>query len=522
MCLKLLIFNLCLAFIASQDTPQWRPSFHFTPIKNWINDPNGLFYQNGLYHIFFQFNPYGNEWGSMSWGHAVSADLFHWDELPVAILSQPTEDIFSGSIVIDTQNVTGLATGQVSPIVAIYTSAYKQGSSQGAGIQAQSLAYSLDEMAETFSFYPNNPVLNLKPAQNDFRDPKVFWYEKGGYWVMVTVIADKFTVRLWRSSNLLDWIKLSDFSIPNVPHAGTQWECPNLLPMFLDGDSNNTKWVMIVNVNPWSVAGGSAGMYYVGNFDGVTFTAHNFPPPGSDLADYNWLDHGADFYAASTFYNLPDPSKPVLLGWMSNWGYAAAVPTSPWRGAFAIPRTMALKTINGIPKLVFNPVNQFKTLIAEGNTIYLRPITLTSSQQLLDDRTRGTLQNIDLNIRISTAKRAGIIVRANNDSSLGTKIVFDFEHSTLTLDRSKSGKVDFSDKFSYQHIVKNMTVDTQGLFHIQVVVDRASVEVFAGDNTAPITDIIFPNDDCDRVFLFAENGIATFQNIAITNLPIIL
>uniref|UniRef100_A0AC35GRV6 Glycosyl hydrolase family 32 N-terminal domain-containing protein n=2 Tax=Panagrolaimus sp. PS1159 TaxID=55785 RepID=A0AC35GRV6_9BILA len=519
-----IVFFLIIDFINAQDdTPQWRPSFHFTPEKNWINDPNGLFYHNGIYHIFFQYNPYGNQWGSMSWGHAISSDLFHWDELPVAILSQQTEDIFSGSIVIDEKNVTGFATNNNNPpIVAIYTSAYKQDSNHSSGAQAQSIAYSLDTMAENFQFYPNNPVLNLSPEQNDFRDPKAIWYEKGNYWVLATVIADQFTVRFWKSTNLLQWEKLSDFTISHVPHDGAQWECPDLFPLFLDGNNSTLKWVLIVNVNPWGIAGGSGGMYYIGDFDGKIFTAQNVPAAGSDFADFNWLDHGADFYAASSFYNLQNPYEPILIGWMNNWDYAGALPTFPWKGAFSIPRKMSLKTINGAPKLVFNPVQQFSNLIAEGQTFYIRPFGVSSSIKVLEDRTRGILQNIEFTIKPSTAKKAGIIVRGNSDCSLGTKIIFDIEHSTLTVDRSKSGKIDFSNKFSLQHTVKNMTVNSQGLFNIQVIVDRGSIEVFAGDYSSPITDIIFPSIDMNYLAFFAEDGSAAFQNISVTNLPIIL
>uniref|UniRef100_A0AC34FVA6 Levanase n=1 Tax=Panagrolaimus sp. ES5 TaxID=591445 RepID=A0AC34FVA6_9BILA len=518
----LFFFIIFIQLLNAQDSPQWRPSFHFTPEKNWINDPNGLFYHNGLFHIFFQYNPYGNQWGSMSWGHAVSSDLFHWDELPIAILTQPTEDIFSGSIVIDEKNVTGFAiSNNIPPIVAIYTSAYKQNSNHP-GVQAQSIAYSLDAMAENFQFYPNNPILDLNPEQGDFRDPKVIWYEKGNYWVLATVIADQFTIRLWKSTNLLQWTKLSDFTLPHIPHDGAQWECPDLFPLPLDGNNATLKWILIVNVNPWGIAGGSGGMYYVGDFDGTIFTAQNVPAAGSDYADFNWLDHGADFYAASSFYNLPNPFEPILVGWMNNWDYAGAVPTSPWRGAFSLPRVMSLKTINNIPKLVFKPVQQFSNLIAEGQTFYLRPMGISSSVIMLEDRTRGILQNIEFVIKPSTALRAGIIVRGNSDASLGTKIIFDIQQSTLTVDRSKSGKIDFSAKFSLQHIVKNMTVNEQRFFHIQIIVDRASVEVFAGDNTSPITDVIFPSDGMDYLAFFAEGGAATFQNISVTNLPIIL
>lgn len=268
---------------------QHRPAIHFTPEQNWMNDPNGMVYHNGVYHLYYQHNPSGNTWGNMSWGHATSTDLTHWKEQPLAIATDDQQDIFSGSVVVDKNNTSGFGTAENPPMVAIFTSAYKDASPYK-GIQAQSLAYSLDQ-GQTWTKYSANPVLNRNSA--NFRDPKVFWYDApngGGYWVMTAVEATEHKVLLYKSSNLKDWTPLSEFGPANA--TGGLWECPDLFPLAVDGDPANVKWVMVVNINPGGVAGGSAGQYFVGNFDGTTFTSESTKasgtlPAGTSVAGFN-------------------------------------------------------------------------------------------------------------------------------------------------------------------------------------------------------------------------------------------
>jgi len=268
---------------------QYRPAFHYSPAKNWMNDPNGLVFYKGVYHLFYQHNPQGNTWGNMSWGHATSKDLVSWKEQPLAISTDTQEDVFSGSVVVDKDNSSGFGTAGNPPLVAIYTSAYKEASPHR-GLQAQSLAYSLDE-GRTWTKYSGNPVLNRNSA--NFRDPKVFWYSSpggGGYWVMTAVEALDHKVLLYKSDNLKDWTALSQFGPANA--TGGLWECPDLFPLAVDGDTNNVKWVMVVNVNPGGVAGGSAGQYFVGAFDGTTFTSETTKPAdalpaGTPIAGFN-------------------------------------------------------------------------------------------------------------------------------------------------------------------------------------------------------------------------------------------
>jgi levanase len=268
---------------------QYRPAIHYTPHQNWMNDPNGMVFHNGLYHLYYQHNPSGNTWGNMSWGHATSTDLTHWKEQPLAIATDDQQDIFSGSVVVDKDNTSGFGTPENPPLVAVFTSAYKA-TSPYPGLQAQSLAYSLDD-GQTWTKYSANPVLNRNSA--NFRDPKVFWYDPpggGGYWVMAAVEATDHKVLLYKSANLKDWDLLSEFGPANA--TGGLWECPDLFPLAVDGDPANIKWVMVVNINPGGVAGGSAGQYFVGDFDGTTFTSESTKasdalPAGTPLAGFN-------------------------------------------------------------------------------------------------------------------------------------------------------------------------------------------------------------------------------------------
>jgi fructan beta-fructosidase len=496
------------------DTPQWRPVLHYTPQRNWMNDPNGLVYYNGVYHLFYQYNPNGNFWGDMSWGHATSRNLLDWTEQPVALAANRTEDVFSGSIVVDAHNTSGLGSAAVPPLVTLYTSVYKPGSGHEPGVQAQSLAYSVDE-GKTWRRYAHNPVLTLDPESSHFRDPKVSWYAPGGYWLMCAVVADAHVVKLYRSNNLIDWTFLSDFTLPDIPHHGALWEMPDLFPLPLDGNPANEKWVMLVNVNPWSIAGGSGAMYFVGRFDGTRFVPDDVAPAGSDPARWQWLDHGADYYAAGTFSNTPD-GKTVAIGWMSNWDYANDVPTTPWRGAMALPRELALETVGGRSQLVFAPTEFYASLVGRSPVTHIDEVGLVSSTQALPAVTHGIVQDIELTIEPGTAQRAGLVVRGSADGATGTRIFYDSKAQTLTVDRSHAGDTSFSRAYSPQHIVNLPLHD--GRLRLDVVVDSASVEVFVDNGRAVVTDLVFPTLADNRLSLFAENGNATFRDIAVTDL----
>lgn len=319
-----------------------RPEFHFCPAQNWINDPNGLFFDGTQYHLYFQHNPHGVEHGYMSWGHAISADLVDWNEQPIAITHGDTADIFSGSIVIDDENTSGLGDGVNAPIMAFYTAAATDQSNQ-----SQALAYSLDG-GSTFTQYASNPILDR--GTTDFRDPKVFRYQSGtkSYWVMVAVEAVERRVMFYRSENLLAWTELSSFG-PQAASFGV-WECPDLFPLPVAG-TDEYRWVLLVSLNPGGVAGGSGTQYFVGDFDGTRFTpdsdTDSWDTDGfAQLSRGRWLDWGRDFYAGVSFHGLPD-SRRTLIAWMSNWDYARALPHNGWRGSMSAARILDLVDVGG-------------------------------------------------------------------------------------------------------------------------------------------------------------------------------
>ena len=306
---------------------KYRPQFHFTPDRNWMNDPNGLVYYKGRYHLFFQHNPEANVWGSMSWGHATSSDLYNWRQEPVAIAGTPTSGIFSGSAVVDLNNTTGFGAAENPPIVAIYTEHQNDESNQ-----SQCLAFSIDEGA-TFTKFAGNPVLDIK-AKN-FRDPKVQWIDD--QWIMAVALANYYKISFYSSPDLKSWKHLSDFG--PAAEIGGVWECPDLIAF-------EDKWVLLVSLNPGGYQVGSGTQYFIGNWNGKEFIP--------DDVQTRWLDYGRDNYAGVTFSNVPEKKK-IFLGWMSNWHYAGKVPTDPWRSAMTLPRELSLEGDRIIQKPVIHP-----------------------------------------------------------------------------------------------------------------------------------------------------------------------
>lgn len=322
---------------------EYRPEFHFTPKKNWINDPNGLVYKDGEYHLFFQHNPFDRYWGHMSWGHAVSSDLINWKELQVAIPEEGDEAIFSGSAVIDANNTAGFGK---DAIVAIYTSHYAGETEK----QAQSIAFSLDN-GRTFTKYENNPVLDLNLEH--FRDPKVFWDAPRNRWVMVVVKSREFTCCIYTSTNLKEWKLESEFA--NQGAVGGQWECPDLFPLTIN---NEEVWVLIISLSPGGVRGGAGTQYFIGDFNGSHFT------PRYDTTSPRWVDYGHDNYAGVTYNNSPDGRR-IMIGWMKSWQDGEDHPETPWNGALTIPRELSLTTLNGEIVLAAQPVREYKGPLLE-------------------------------------------------------------------------------------------------------------------------------------------------------------
>jgi levanase/fructan beta-fructosidase len=408
----------------------------------------------------------------MSWGHATSTDLLTWTEQPVAIPCDEDESIFSGSAVVDELNTSGFGDGVTAPMVAVYTSAYAASSSRP-HIQAQSLAYSLDE-GQTWTKYAANPVLDRGSA--NFRDPKVFWYSgnAGAYWVMVAVEAEEQRVLLYKSANLIDWEFLSDFRVES-PGAGV-WECPDLFELPIDGDPDRTAWVLVVSSNPGGVAGGSGTRYYLGEFDGARFVE----TPGS----MSWLDWGRDYYAAVSFNGLP--GRRVMIGWMNNWDYAAATPTGTWRSAMSLPRELALRTAGGQTRLVQLPVVPSSASVAHTAV------------------PRGEAHRAHLSAPRADCGRFGL--RFGTGDGEGATVVVDLAAREVRLDRRTSGLVDFHELFA--SLERAPLDDVDGPIELDVYLDACSIEVFIQGGLATITDLVFPRGPRTEIELFADPGVA--------------
>lgn len=469
----------------------YRPAFHFTPARNWMNDPNGLVHVDGLYHLFFQHNPEGPDWGNMSWGHATSPDLVTWTEHDVALPYGEGEQVFSGSVVVDRGNTSGFgddtAAGISPPLVAVYTSAFADGR------QAQSLATSIDS-GRTWHPYAGNPVLDRGSRQ--FRDPKVFRAaDRAGRerWVMVAVEAEDRQVLVHSSDDLRSWTLESRFG--PVGPAGVVWECPDLFPLDVDGDPEQRRWVLLLSVNPIgddADPDGSSMAYLVGDFDG-----HEFIP--DDAERWDRLDHGRDFYAGVTFDNAPGGRR-ILLGWMGNWRYQSGVPTAPWRGAMSLARELSLRSDDGVARIVQSPV----TGIAWSDASAQRDVRPLGP---LDDRetiATGRHFAIDVEWRVGEASRVGIDLLGIHDAA--TRLSYDVGRRELSLDRTNSGVIGFDADFPSASRVRVPLRD--GRLRIQVVVDGCLVEVFADDGAATISSQVFPDPAASENTVFAD-GAAT-------------
>jgi len=486
---------------------RFRPRFHYSPAENWLNDPNGLVWYDGEYHLFYQYNPEGTDWGNMSWGHAVSPDLQRWEELPVAIACSEKEQIFSGSIVVDHENTSGFGMAGNPAMVAVYTSCYP-----GTGLQAQSLAFSTDR-GRTWTPYEANPVLDI--GSNEFRDPKVFWYDEGGYWVMAVVLAVDHIVQFYRSDDLKDWQHLSDFGPANA--VGGVWEVPDLFELPVDGDPENTKWVLVVNLNPGGIAGGSGAQFFIGDFDGKQFTAENIVGEGvRDLAAYDWLDYGADHYAVISFNDIPGGER-VLIGWMNNWEYAGGIPTTSFRGSLSLPRTYRLATVNGQVRLIQQPVTSISSLREPNAGIELRDSLIQEGVTPLPERAHGDTLEIRAEFTLGSAERFGLHVRAGEHQR--TVVGYDARSASLFVNRRASGAVEFHEAFPGVH--RGPLAAEGDLVRMTIYVDRASVEVFGGRGECVITDQIFPDGDSQAVSLFAEGGDVALRYLEVTPLKVI-
>jgi fructan beta-fructosidase len=465
--------------LAADSSEHWRPRVHFAPAANWINDPNGLIWHEGEYHLFFQYNPHGTDWGHMSWGHAVSTDLLHWQELPVALHEDDEAMVFSGSVVLDTDNTSGFGSHLDPPLVAVFTS-----SPQGGGQQVQSLAFSTDR-GRMWTKHSGNPVLSA--SVDDFRDPKVFWDAIRGRWLMVIALPLERQVRFYSSANLRDWSHLSDFG-PAGAVDGV-WECPDLFPLVIDGDPQRQAWVLVVSINPGGPAGGSGTQWFVGDFDGSTFTPFDSDP------GVQWLDHGSDCYAAVTFNDVPDGRR-VLIGWMSNWDYARDVPTESWKGAMTIPRELSLRSVNGQVQLCSAPVAELRAMLGSP-VIDLSDVDVSGVMKV---SCSGAALDIELVLE-PVSGVCGLDVRIGDDER--TRIGYDLDTRTLFIDRTRSNTSVAPGLQGIQSVAVPLEA---GAIRLRVIIDSCSVEVFAQGGMHVLTDLIFPSANSVGMALFSEGS----------------
>lgn len=458
----------------------WRPQYHFTPANNFMNDPNGMVFYKGEYHLFYQYNPEGNVWGHMSWGHAVSADMLHWKHLPVAIPERAGKYmIYSGSAVVDAENVSGLCQAHGndrSCLLAVFTAAAKDAS--GKEHQAQHLAYSNDR-GRTWTEYAKNPIADLNAP--DFRDPKVFWYEPQRKWVMVAVLADELKLEIFDSKDLKNWKRVSEFG-PAGDEQG-QWECPDLMELPVEGSSEK-HWVLIVNRNPGAPAGGTGTRYIVGKFDGEKFTA---------LSEAKtWADYGKDFYATQRFSSMPD-ERTVWMGWIGTWQYANKEPTEKWRGAQSLPRELSLRKVGAEYLLAQRPIREAEAL-RDREMIDVADVSVAeANRRIRQAKCEGDTVEIEVEFQ-SPGDYQGIVVRKNGDE----KTLIGFEKNRAFIDRTHSGETGFSPDFPGRHL--SPTLERVGKLHI--FVDRSSVEAFVNDGEHVLTDRIYPSLKSDELELF--------------------
>jgi fructan beta-fructosidase len=465
--------------------PSVRPRAHFAPHHNWMNDPNGLLFHHGEYHLFFQYNAEGVDVGKASWGHAVSSDLTSWTELPVAIRATEDEYVLSGSVTVDEGDRSGLGAPGNPPLVAMYTSFDPE-----TKIQTQSLASSVDR-GRTWTRYSGNPVLDI--GSTEFRDPKLI--RRGDGWTMALVLAEERKVRFYGSDDLIAWEQLSE--VGPFGFVDGVWECPDVIEVPVEGTTRSAS-VLLLSVQSGGPAGGSGMQYVVGDFDGTRFV-----PAG----EARWFDHGADCYAAVSYADAPG-TMPVVQGWMSNWAYAAEVPAEEFRGSMTLPRRLRLRRRGDELRLVQHPVVADTPLVPllDSKPIHGRvemPCT-TAAVRVVVEFTFGTAERVGLDVRVGADER--------------TRVVVDRASRTISLDRTRSGAAAMPDGFAAVHSALLPEDASEDDVRLEVYVDVASVEVFAADGEVVLTDQVFPSPASTGLAVFAEGGAAVVKMLAVGSL----
>lgn len=477
--------SLCWKEIKLSDTfdssnrETYRPVYHHTPVYGWMNDPNGMFYKDGVYHLYFQYNPYGSMWANMTWGHSTSTDLTHWTYEGTAIVPDAWGAIFSGSCVVDKDNTAGFGKGAV---VAFYTSAK---STPWGDVQSQSMAYSLDN-GKTFIKYEHNPILTS--TERDFRDPKVFWYAPGKHWVMMLAVGQE--MQIYSSGNLKEWKKESSFGAMQGAHGGV-WECPDLVEVAVEG-SKEKKWVLICNLNPGGPFGGSAAQYFVGSFDGKKFV--NESPTQT-----KWLDWGKDNYATVTWSNAP-AGRCIALGWMSNWQYANNVPTTQYRSANTLARDLTLYRVGGELYLKSKPSPEIKKARAEEKKIPTFEVKGNYEVASLLADNKGAYE---IEMTIENKGTSKIDFSLMNEKGEKVAMYYDVVRKQFVMDRSASGIVGFSRDFPAVTVAPVRNTDQ---IHLRLFIDRSSVEAFGEEGEYVMTNLVFPAEPYNRMVFSSDKG----------------
>ncbi|HIW31425.1 MAG TPA: GH32 C-terminal domain-containing protein [Candidatus Paenibacillus intestinavium] len=477
----------------------FRPGFHFSPPSHWLNDPNGLVFYEGSYHLFYQHHPYSNKWGPMHWGHAVSKDLVHWEHMPIALFPDDHGAIFSGCCVVDWNNSSGLFEGSHG-LVALFTHA-DTCPETGQPRQRQSLAYSRDA-GHNWHKYEGNPVL-AEDDLVDFRDPKLFWHPQSESWIMVIVAGDH--TRFYRSENLREWSLTGEFGKGEGSHDGV-WECPDLFELPID-DTGHSKWVLIISIgdNP-NCPEGSRTQYFIGEFDGNTFINDNTPD------HIMWLDYGRDNYAGVSWSDIPEQDgRRVIIGWMSNWKYANETPTGTWRGAMTLPRALSLTNRDGGVILAQMPVKEIEQLRKE--SMSWNGVTITPETPFMQ-RVKEDLLEIEVDIDMMSGEEVHIELKSSGQSEI--VIGFDFERQWLFIDRSQSGMTDFHPSFACNHGAEMVAVN--GKIKLHIWLDRNAVEVYADNGLVVLTDQIFPDAPIETVGISTQSGQVVLDSLQIYTL----
>ena len=509
------------------NTDFYRPSYHHTPSYGWMNDPNGMFYKDGVYHLCYQYNPYGSKWGNMHWGHAISRDLIHWKEVEPTIARDPMGHIFSGSAVIDKE---GTAKYGKDAIVALYTSASDKNG------QIQCMAYSTDG-GYTFHKYPGNPVLTPFDGLKDFRDPKVFWYAPLKKWYMI-VSADK-EMRFYSSPDLKKWTYVSAFG-QGYGAQPNQFECPDFFQLPVDGNPNKKKWVMIVNINPGCLFGGSATEYFIGDFDGKNFVCDSKPSVAK------FLDYGKDHYATVTFSGVQD--RVLGIAWMSNWQYANVTPIRQYRGANTLPREFKLFTgKDGQIYMSSNVVPEVAGLRKTFKRLSDLVITQGKESKNLSSSKENAFE-IEMDVTPGEAAKTGFILY--NEKGEKVNIYFDMKAGRLVMDRTESGKTKFGEKAEAHKIEKEfdlhehreikepfrklnsvnykndfalgtwapLSLCDSKTYHLDIFVDKCSIEIFVNGGRIAMTNLVFPTQPYTSVKFYSDGNKAAYRNIKVSGL----